>query len=147
MLYAILSVRQLIQDQTNICIRSSDRTLPHVSEFNRSVILEMMQSEPQINSQPQEEIPDEKISELKSILNNYLQIYLPDNPAAWKWIILSCVYRSFICHKPMHPQKIVHYVVLYQNNSPIYYCPAKSMDGNTACAFCVCRKTQNKEVL
>ena len=61
----------------------------HISEFNRTVILEMLQNE----SLAQEEISEEKIVALKSTLENYLQIYLPDQKEAWKWIILSCIYR------------------------------------------------------
>ena len=114
----------------------SNHILPHISEFNRSVILEMLQNE----SLTQEEISEEKITALKSTLENYLQIYLSDQKEAWKWIILSCIYRCFICHKPLHSQEMVHYVVSFENNKPIYYCPVKSADGDTACAFCICQK-------
>ena len=52
----------------------SAHTLPHISEFNRSVILEMLQDK----LLAQEEISEEKITALKNTLENYLQIYLPD---------------------------------------------------------------------
>ena len=73
----------------------SAHTLPHISEFNRSVILEMLQDK----LLAQEEISEEKITALKNTLENYLQSYLPDQKEVWKWIILSCVYLCFICHK------------------------------------------------
>lgn len=114
----------------------SNHTLLHISEFNRSVILEMLQDK----SLTQKEISKEKITALKNTLENYLQIYLPDQKAAWKWIILSCIYLCFICHKPLHPQEMVHYIISQDNNKPIYYCPMKSMENDTACAFCICQK-------
>ena len=66
----------------------SAHTLPHISEF-------MLQDK----LLAQEEISEEKVTALKNTLENYLQIYLPDQKEVWKWIILSCVYLCFICHK------------------------------------------------
>ena len=62
----------------------SAHTLPHISEFNRSVILEMLQDK----LLAQEEISEEKVTALKNTLENYLQIYLPDQKEVWKWIII-----------------------------------------------------------
>lgn len=117
----------------------SAHTLPHISEFNRSVILEMLQDK----LLAQEEISEEKVTALKNTLENYLQSYLPDQKEVWKWIILSCVYLCFICHKPLHPQKMVHYIISQDNNQTIYYCPMKSVKADTACVFCICRKTKS----
>lgn len=91
----------------------SAHTLPHISEFNRSVILEMLQDK----LLAQEEISEEKVTALKNTLENYLQSYLPDQKEVWKWIILSCVYLCFICHKPLHPQEMVHYIISQDNQS------------------------------
>ena len=117
----------------------SNHTLPHISEFNRSVILEMLQN----MSLTQEELSEEKITALKNTLENYLLIYLPDRKDAWKWIILSCVYLCFICHKPLHSQEMVHYIISQDNNQTIYYCPMKSEKCDTACIFCICRKIKS----
>ena len=125
-----------VSGQWDELFKLSNHIFLHISEFNRTVILEMLQNE----SLAQEEISEEKIIALKSTLENYLQIYLPDQKEAWKWIILSCIYRCFICHKPLHPQEMVHYVVSSENNKSIYCCPAKSEEGGTACAFCICQK-------
>ena len=95
----------------------SNHILPHISEFNRSVILEMLQTK----SLMREEISEEKVDALKNTLENYLQIYLSDQKDAWKWIILSCIYLCFICHRPLHSQEMAHYVISFQNNKPIYY--------------------------
>ena len=62
----------------------SAHTLPHISEFNRSVILEMLQDK----LLAQEEISEEKVTALKNTLENYLQIYLPDQKEVWKWFII-----------------------------------------------------------
>ena len=117
----------------------SAHTLPHISEFNRSVILEMLQDK----LLAQEEISEEKVTALKNTLENYLQSYLPDQKEVWKWIILSCVYLCFICHKPLHPQEMVHYIISQDNNQTIYYCPMKSVKADTAYVFCICRKTKS----
>ena len=117
----------------------SAHTLPHISEFNRSVILEMLQDK----LLAQEEISEEKVTALKNTLENYLQSYLPDQKEVWKWIILSCVYLCFICHKPLHPQEMVHYIISQDNNQTIYYCHMKSVKADTACVFCICRKTKS----
>ena len=117
----------------------SAHTLPHISEFNRSVILEMLQDK----LLAQEEISEEKVTALKNTLENYLQIYLPDQKEVWKWIILSCVYLCFICHKPLHPPEMVHYIISQDNNQTIYYCPMKSVKADTACVFCICRKSES----
>ena len=117
----------------------SAHTLPHISEFNRSVILEMLQDK----LLAQEEISEEKVTALKNTLENYLQSYLPDQKEVWKWIILSCVYLCFICHKPLRPQEMVHYIISQDNNQTIYYCPMKSVKADTACVFCICRKTKS----
>ena len=117
----------------------SAHTLPHISEFNRSVILEMLQDK----LLAQEEISEEKVTALKNTLENYLQSYLPDQKEVWKWIILSCVYLCFICHKPLHPQEMVHYIISQDNNQTIYYCPMTSVKADTACVFCICWKTKS----
>ena len=117
-------------------LKLSDHTLPHINSFNRSVIMEMLQDQ----APAQEEISEEKITALKNILEHYLQLYLSDQKDAWKWIILSCIYRCFICHKPLHPQEAVHYTISKDHNKPVYYCPSKSLKNDTACAFCICRK-------
>ena len=117
----------------------SDKSLPHISEFNRCIIWEMLQ----LTSLTEEEVSEEKITALRATLENYLQIYLPDQKDAWKWIILSCIYCCFICHKPLHSQEMVHYVISFQNNEPIYYCPLKSTEDNTVCTFCICRKSES----
>lgn len=58
----------------------SAHTLPHISEFNRSVILEMLQDK----LLAQEEISEEKVTALKNTLENYL----PDQKEVWKWFII-----------------------------------------------------------
>ena len=114
----------------------SDRTLSHICEFNRSTILEMLQ----LTSLKEEKVSAEKMKELADILKNYLQVYLPDQQDAWKWIILSCIYLCFLCHKPLHSQEMAHYTAAYEKDEKVYFCPLKSAEDHTACVFCVCRK-------
>lgn len=116
----------------------SDHTLPHINEFNRSTILEMLEH----TSVSEEDIPEERICALRDILKQYLKTYLPEQKNAWKWIILSCIYLGFLCHRPLHPQNMVRYSVVHEDGEQVYYCPAKAEEKNTACSFCVCRKKQ-----
>ena len=101
----------------------NDNQVPHISEFNRKTLLEMMQR----TSSSDEEIAADKVAALRSALEDYLSVYLPENQAAWTWIILSCTYLRFVCELPMHPKEIVHYTSVVENGKSVYTCPARSM--------------------
>ena len=112
-----------------------DAKMPHLSAFNRSLILRMM-SEDAVG---EESVDDVEVKHLEEITNRYLMQYLAGHPKAWKWICISCVYTAFILKVPMHPQEAVHYVRKAGQGKTEYYCPAKSMQPDTNCSFCVCR--------
>ena len=112
----------------------NDNQVPHISEFNRKTLLEMMQR----TGASDDEIMTERIDSLRSALENYLSVYLPENQSAWTWIILSGVYLRFICELPMYPKESVHYKRIMKNGEPIYACPAKSSAEDSVCMFCVC---------
>ena len=109
-------------------------TVPHISRFNRGTILEMLRR----TQCPDGEVPEERVTALKTTLENYLSVYLPDNRAAWKWIILTCAYLCFICEQPLHPQEMAHYTRTVVDGSIRYVCPLRSTEAGSTCAFCVC---------
>lgn len=113
----------------------TENTLPHINEHNRHTLLKMMAS----TSADETDVSDTRIKSLENILENYLGIYLSEDPSSWKWIILSCIYLSFICNLPLHPRERVHYTETCINGKIIYRCPLKSKEANTACSFCVCQ--------
>ena len=111
-------------------------TVPHISNYNRQTILELMTR----TAAPEGEIPDEKAAALRITLENYLGIYLADQKDSWKWIILPCLYLCFICSKPLHPQEIVHYTEASENGKTVYRCPMREEGIRSVCRFCVCER-------
>ena len=112
----------------------NDNEVPHISEFNRNTLLEMMRR----TNTSCEEIATDQIDALRRALEKYLSVYLPENQAAWKWIILSCLYLRFVCELPMHPKEIVHYTRIEESGKSVYTCPARSFAEDSVCMFCVC---------
>ena len=112
-----------------------DNEVPHISEFNRNTLLEMMRR----RNTSCEEIATDQVDALRRALEKYLSVYLPENQAAWKWIILSCLYLRFVCDLPMHPKEIVHYTRIEENGKSIYIRPAKSSSEDSVCIFCICK--------
>lgn len=114
----------------------TENTLSHISEHNRNTLLEMMAA----TSSDETNVSPSKIESLKTTLEDYLSIYLPEDRSCWKWIILSCIYLCFICSRPLHSRESVHYTEALVNGENVYYCPYKSTEEGTACSFCICKK-------
>lgn len=112
----------------------TENTLPRICEHNRTTLLEMMTS----TSSDEIDISISKVESLKTILENYLSIYLPEDKTCWKWIILASIYLCFICNRPLHSRESVHYTETSSNGEIIYQCPYKAKEEGTACSFCVC---------
>lgn len=71
-----------------------------VSGFNRSVLLEMKGAD--IASGP-DGIKKEDVDGLHKAIKDYLEQYFSDKQDGWKWIIISCIYLTYIAERPMHP--------------------------------------------
>lgn len=112
-----------------------ENRISHISQYNRRILLDIMST----NKFPEGEASLEQIVSLKNALESYLGVYMADTKESWKWIILPCIYRRFICSLPLHPQEIVHYVVKTENHVPVYFCPMKEETDGCVCSFCVCR--------
>ena len=78
-------------------------------------------------------VSQEGAASLEAALRDYLDQYLPDRPEGHKWIVLACLYLSFVERLPMHPREAVHWI----ERGGRYFCPAREPDG-TVCRFCVC---------
>lgn len=113
----------------------TQNTLSHISEHNRHTLLEMME----FSVSDETNVSLQQVESLRTILENYLNIYLPDDRSSWKWIILSCIYLCFICNRPLHSKESVHYTENSVNGKTVYRCPCKSPEENTACSFCICQ--------
>jgi len=111
-----------------------------ISDFNREVIIELMGSSMTADGQ----VDEKRVELLDSITTKYLEEYLSDKPEAFKWIIISCKYLSFIKKLPLHPQFVVGYQIIEKEGKISYLCPARSTESGTSCDFCVCKRL-NKE--
>ena len=118
------------------------RPLAPVSMFNQGVLLEMRDV-----SDADGEISIERATGLYETLRVYLSEYMAEQPEGWKYIILASLYLVFIAGRPMHPIDRLGIEVVETSNGPIYLCPMKSAQENTACGYCVCRRrnTSNKD--
>lgn len=105
-----------------------------ISEHNRAAALELLEA-----SAPEGEVPEGEIARLEEILTGYLAEMLPEKPEAWKWIILGCVYLSYIARRPMHPIERAGIQVRTEGGETVYFCPLRTPEADTACHFCVCR--------
>lgn len=120
---------------------SHDKELA-ISEFNRSVLL----SWKDMDIVDDADIPESQVSGLYTVLKEYLGKHLKDQPGGWKWIIMSCIYLTFLAERPMHPIDQMDIKETVENGEVIYECPHKSHDKNTTCHYCVCRRMSNYEI-
>ena len=102
-----------------------DNAIPHLSQFNRATILKMLDEDP--------EVDEGRVLPLQTALQDYLNRYMSETPAAHKWIILPCIYLALVVREPMHPQQIVG----WEKEHGVYIFPARDETG--ICRWCVCR--------
>ena len=104
-----------------------------ISAYNRNTILRMAN----VNNLSEGLISCKKIISLTKLLQAYLDLYMKEQPSGHKWIILCCLFLTFIVKEPMHPQEIVHWVKAEDNGT--YYCPEHSSGEGSVCCYCVCK--------
>ena len=103
----------------------------HISKYNRATMLRVLQQDAPADGM----VDTKQANALRDTLAFYLQTYMPDDPSAHKWIILSCLYLSMIAHEPMHPQPLTG----WQKREDGYYCKAREDIKGSVCRWCVCR--------
>ena len=97
-----------------------------ISSFNRDVLLSMKNA-PVENF----EIDIKSIYNLKEALQRYLDIYMADCPIGHKWIIIACIYLTFVQKRPMHPQQATHWKCIATSEKTKYVCPCKDTGTNS----------------
>lgn len=122
---------------------AQSRDLP-ISAFNRSVLLEMKTADANDGANA---IQEAEVTGLHQVLKDYLEKHLCDKPDGWKWIIISCIYLTFIAERPMHPIDAMDIKETTVDGERIYECPRKSKDGHTTCHYCVCKQMSNYEIM
>lgn len=108
-----------------------------IGQGNRDAMLELLACDPA--GIPDDPVDEAAIDQLRSITTDYLAQYMADQPSGWKWIIMACIFRTFVLRLPMHPESAVHYTTATEDGRTVYCCPAKVTDGVTNCSFCVAR--------
>ena len=115
-----------------------------VSRFNRGVLMEMKTAA----------IPDgaggvsaETVDSLYNTIKDYLAEHMSDKPEGLKWIVISCLYLTFIAERPMHPIELLDIKETTQDGVRVYECPSKSSGKNTTCQYCVCKRMSNYEIM
>lgn len=103
----------------------------HVSEFNKSVLLEVADTRFQGN------VNDQAVEKARELLQDFLNRTWPEEPLAHKYVVYSCLALSFLFERPMHPQDKVHYTTRVENGKEYYYCSFH--EKGTLCDFCAAR--------
>lgn len=124
------SLRQLISPEELNRLRD-DPTRLSIGPFNRQILLRMVEGHDPVRHV----IHVSSVKGLHRALQRYLDRYMPERPEGHKWIILSCLYLTFVAREPMHPQAMVHWVVV----DDVYRCPARELSKESVCPWCVCR--------
>ena len=104
-----------------------------INDFNRSVCLRLLDSDCTDDAPVSPADADLLRSELADYLNEYMQ----DKPEGHKWIILACLYLTFVEHLPMHPQ----HAAKWTEKDGRYYCPNMVPESIT-CRFCMCEMAE-----
>ena len=82
-----------------------------------------------------EKVNARDVIEMVDALNVFLEKYMADQPQGHKWIILSCVFLSFIAKEPMHPQSVVQWE---RDDKGRYHCPSATFEEGSLCKWCAC---------
>ena len=104
-----------------------------ISEFNRAVCLRLLDLE----CADEGMVSLESAEELRGDLESYLNEFMQDRPEGHKWIILACLYLTFVEHLPMHPQQAAKWV----EKDGKYFCPSMAPDSIT-CRYCMCERME-----
>ena len=102
-----------------------------INDFNRAVCLRLLDQECTDDSP----VSLADAEELRGDLEAYLKEYMQDKPEGHKWIILACLYLTFVEHLPMHPQHAAKWI----EKGGRYYCPSMEPESIT-CRFCMCER-------
>ncbi len=102
-----------------------------INDFNRNVCVRLLDNDCTDDSP----VPAGRIESLKKELSDYLKQYMAEKPEGHKWIILACLYLTYVERKPMHPQTAATWI----ERDGKYYCAAMVPESIT-CSSCVCEK-------
>ena len=101
----------------------------YISAFNRQVLLRMLRN----NGNEGPDADEQAVRELTADLTAFLNACMADHPEGHKWIIIACLYLTFVEKLPMHPQEAAK----WQKVDGRFLCPSQVKD-SLICQYCVC---------
>ncbi len=123
-----------------VILKGKEPSLP-VSEFNRQQLLRMKSLFVRGAGGLYRlmEVDEEAAYSLERNIKAYLEECMADKPDAHKYIIIVCLYLTFVEKEPMHPMEAVHWVKMAgEDGKEAYYCPYKN--DSITCNYCVCKR-------
>lgn len=102
-----------------------------ISRYNRATLLRLLAME---DSPAEPRVDPASLEAMTAALGDYLNRFLPDQPEAHKWILLSCVFLAFVVREPLHPREIVQ----WEARQDRYLCPLRDLSPLSLCRWCVC---------
>ena len=113
-----------------------------ISRYNRATILKLLSMKESDADCGPNTVDTALVDGLKGALEEYLCRYMGEQPEGHKWIILSCLFLTFIVREPMHPQEVVH----WERLGDVYQCPSIEMQAGSLCRWCICGQNVSGEI-
>ena len=90
-----------------------------------------------------DEVDENELDDFKMCIDNYFDLYAPDDKEFREFIKIISIYLTFIAKKPLHPPGILfsNGATVYQNKDS-YHCTGKSVfikDDHSLCNYCICK--------
>ena len=126
-----------------VILKGRAPSLP-VSEFNRQQLLRLKSlfvrgAEGKYRLR---DVDTDMAEHLEKNLKEFLDDNMADQPEAHKYIIVVCLYLTFVEREPMHPQEATGWEKVTDGGKTVYYCPYKN--DSITCSYCVCRKASER---
>lgn len=112
-----------------------------ISRYNRATVLKLLSMKESGADYGAITVDTALVDGFKRELVEYLNRYMREQPEGHKWIILSCLFLTFIVREPMHPQEIVG----WERLGGLYQCPSREMQAGSLCRWCVCGRNGTGE--
>ena len=129
-----------ISDEERVALEGDGRELV-ISSYNRATVLKLLSMKENGVDRGPITVETDLVDGFKRELEEYLDRYMREQPEGHKWIILSCLFLTFIMREPMHPQEIVR----WERLGDLYRCPSREMQAGSLCRWCVCGRNDTAE--
>ena len=90
-----------------------------------------------------DEVDENELDDFKMCIDNYFDLYAPDDKKFREFIKIISIYLTFIAKKPLHPPGILfsNGATVYQSENS-YHCTGKSdfiKENHSLCKYCLCK--------